>query len=185
LNVNVNRLLTNICRGDTDALEALYRGLKDEVYRFALSILMDTGAAEDVLQETFVRAFALAYTHKPGMNGRAWIFSIARNLCLDRLRAAKRASKLMQESDDDLPDRSSLDFIEDIELREALASLAEDSRRILLLRLAHGFKFKEIAECLCLKQSAAEWKYYSAIRQLSKHYEGVPLKGVGLNEAKN
>jgi len=171
LDGHVNLLLKKISFGDMQALGELYLALKEGVYCLALSILRDTGGAEDVLQDTFVRAFRLASTHRPAGDGRAWIFTIAKNLCLDTLRAAGRAPVPLDD-DSGETDEAGLNFIEDLEVRESLAGLDGTTRRIVLLHLAGGLKFREIALLLGMKQDTAEWKYYSALRRLSAEYYG-------------
>lgn len=167
----INRLLAKIGEGDVSALEELYRELGNGVYGFALSILSDKSAAEDVLQDTFVRVFTMAHTYTPGKNGRSWVYAIARNLCLDRLRAAKHSAAQSEDGEDADPDLAAMDFIDDVEMKDALAKLDGDSRQIVLLHLASGLKFREIAALHGEKQSKVEWAYYSAVRQLSSYYK--------------
>lgn len=166
----INRLIIKTGEGDVSALEALYRELGNGVYCYALSVLSDKSAAEDVLQDTFVRVFTMARTYTPGRNGRAWVYAIARNLCLDRLRAAKRTATQPGTEEDAEQDVAAMDFIGDVELRDALAKLDGDLRQIVLLHLAAGLKFREIAALHGEKQSKIEWAYYSAVRQLSSYY---------------
>ena len=164
----INRLLVKAGEGDVSALEALYRELGDGVYGYALSILSDKSAAEDMLQDTFVHVFTMAHTYTPGRSGRAWVYAIAKNLCLDRLRTVKHSVPLPEDGGE--ADIAAMDFISDVELKDALAKLDGDSRRIVLLHLAAGLKFREIAALHGEKQSKVEWVYYSAVRQLSSYY---------------
>ena len=167
----INALLAKVAAGDAAALEALYRNLGNGVYCYALSLLSDAGAAEDVLQDTFVRVFSAAHGRKPGKSGKAWVYAIAKNLCFDRLRAKKRAAPMAEGGGPEDPaDPAALDFVADTELKEALAGLDGDSRSIVLLHLASGLKFREIAALLERKQSKVEWAYYSAVRRLSEYY---------------
>lgn len=164
-------MLVKVGEGDISALEKLYRELGNGVYCYALSILSDESTAEDVLQDTFVRVFTMARTYTPGKNGRVWVYAIAKNLCLDRLRAAKHAVPRSEDGEDGEPDPSALDFVSDTELKDALEKLDGDSRQIVLLHLAAGLKFREIASLHGVKQSKVEWTYYSAVRQLSSYYQ--------------
>ncbi|MEU8614280.1 sigma factor, partial [Actinoplanes sp. NPDC048791] len=72
--------------GDADAQAALVRGTQAEVWRFTAA-LVDPGAADDLTQETYLRAFKAL----PGFVGRAmvrtWLLGIARRTCADHLRA--------------------------------------------------------------------------------------------------
>ncbi len=166
---DINRLLAKAGRGDGAALESLYRQLGNGVYCLALSILGEKGAAEDVLQETFVRVWTMAHTHSPGKSGRSWILAIARNLCLDRLRAAQNAGP-SQEGEEERSGSEALSFVDNLELKDALGKLEEQARKIVVLHLAAGFKFREIAALLGEKQSRVQRAYYAGVEQLSAYY---------------
>lgn len=184
MNHNINRLLINIGRGDMAALEALYNDQKSSIYCYILSILADRDAAEDVLQDTFIRIAAAAHSHKPEKNGRAWILRIAHNLCMDRMKSSENKVRPIEDDNDDLdlPDYGGLDFISDTELRDALAGLGRDLKAVVTLHLAAGFTFKEIAGLLGEPQSKIQWKYYNALNQLSFYYKSPRSKGVGFDE---
>lgn len=167
----INRLLISISHGDMASLETLYNELKGSVYLYALSLLRDKTAAEDVLQDTFVRIFTYACTHTPEKNGKAWIFTITRNICFDRLKSSDRSVQQLEDDEDKQTALTSIDFVSDLELKDALLHLEKKARDIVLLHLAAGFKFREIADLLEEKQNTVQYMYYSAIRKLSSYYE--------------
>lgn len=181
MNIEVNRLLAKISRGDTAALETLYGLLKNGVYLYALSMLKSRESAEDVLQDTFVRIFERAGTHAPGRDGRAWIFTIVHNMCLDRLKSSSR-SVLPLDSGEEQMIPANADFVRDLELKEALLQLEEKPRSVLLLHLAAGLRFREIAGLLNEKQSSVERLYYSSVKKLSSCYEAAQSKGADSSE---
>lgn len=76
--------------GDGDDLQRAYRLHGAEVYRFALRGLGDAGAAQDVTQETFLKAWRHADRYDPELaSWRVWLFGIARNTMIDHARAAR------------------------------------------------------------------------------------------------
>lgn len=76
--------------GDEDAVRAAYSAHGPELYRFLLRGLGDAGAAQDVVQETFLRAWRAADRFDPQLASlRVWLFAIARNAMLDHTRAAR------------------------------------------------------------------------------------------------
>lgn len=76
--------------GDEDAVRAAYNAHGAELYRFVLRGLGDAGAAQDVVQETFLRAWRAADRFDPRLASlRVWLFAIARNAMLDHVRAAR------------------------------------------------------------------------------------------------
>ncbi len=115
---------------------------------FAISLTNDSIRADDLVQDTILRAWANSHRFLPGTNLMAWLFTILRNLFLSEYRKRKRevedtdgfhAAKLMT-----LPHQQvHLDF-ED--LRAALAKLSVDHREALLLVLAQGMSYEDAAE---------------------------------------
>lgn len=76
--------------GDEDAVHAAYLQHGPEIYRFVLRSLGDPGAAEDVTQETFLKAWRHAERYDPTLASlRVWLFGIARNAVIDHVRAAR------------------------------------------------------------------------------------------------
>ena len=77
----------------------------DSVYRFALSLTREPADAEDVVQETFLRAFSLWHNYEPGSDCRRWLFTICRNAFLrsrERRAVAMELSSLAEEARDAL-----------------------------------------------------------------------------------
>jgi RNA polymerase sigma factor (sigma-70 family) len=80
-------LLAGLAAGDADAAAAFVRRFQGRVYGLAVTILGDRGAAEDVSQEAFVRAWRHATTYDPRRGAvSTWLLTIARNLAIDRAR---------------------------------------------------------------------------------------------------
>ena len=88
------KLIFQMAQGSSDALAAFYEQTKSAVYAFALSILGDAHAAEDVMQETYLRAFAAAARYVPQGKPMAWLLTITKNLALMQLREGKRTAEL-------------------------------------------------------------------------------------------
>ena len=100
-------LILRIAQGDTAALEVLYRQTSSSIYGFALSILRDPVAAEDVMQDTFVSVMQSASSYQPSGKPMAWLLTIARNLALNRYKARsaqKRQGDVFALSLDELDD---------------------------------------------------------------------------------
>ena len=100
---------------DEDAVRAAYDRHGAELYRFAHRSLGDSGAAEDAVQETFLRAWRAAERFDPAMSSlRVWLFAIARNVVVDAVRRRDRRSwagvhgdeKMIDERLEPVPDTS-------------------------------------------------------------------------------
>ncbi len=150
--------LAGVRSGDREAFEAVYRGLSGPVYTVLLRMVRDSGTAEDLLQETFLKL----YRSPPAAevrSVRAWVFKMARNLALDELRSRRPAEPL------DGLDRPAPagDPETRLDVEAALARLSETDRQLVTLRLNGGLKFREAAAVLDLPLGTALRRYYAAV----------------------
>lgn len=165
-------LFERIAMNDMDAFEELYRLTDQTVYAFVLSILKNTQDAQDIMQDTYVKIRSAAHLYKRQGKPLAWIFTIARNLCLMKLRTAKRTSDTPIEDleDTDYLSTSDNQHSEDrIVLNAALNILAEEERQIVILHAVSGLKHHEIAKSLGMPLSTVLSKYNRSLKKLKKH----------------
>jgi RNA polymerase sigma factor (sigma-70 family) len=159
INAVADKLLRQACKGDDNALLALYTEFKDVVFHFALSITSDYHYSEDILQDTFVRVRTGSYQ---GGNAKAYIFTIARNLSLSYLRSRRKSC-----SEDCMDTLSAAGNIEaNTELLQALYELMPVERQIVILHVLGGFTHREAAGLLSIPAGTVMWKYHSAIAKL-------------------
>src|SRR3989338_8937997 len=83
-------LIHRCARGDEDAFRELLERVEKPLLHFIVRYLGDRDAAEDVFQETFLRVLRNIADFEPNASLSTWIFTIARHLCLDRLKARRR-----------------------------------------------------------------------------------------------
>jgi RNA polymerase sigma-70 factor (ECF subfamily) len=143
-------LLAGLAAGDPDDAAAFVRRFQRRVYGLAWTMLRDADLADEVAQETFVRAWRHAGGYDP-RRGRvaAWLLTIARNLAIDRARTGRIApadpevieSRLDVSGQAAMPDLGERDRV-----YRALATLPEAQRRALVLAVYAGRTAREIAE---------------------------------------
>lgn len=138
------------------AVSELYAQHKTGIFRYALSITKDPQLAEDVLQDTFLKLLSGAAPRNP-QKVQAWLYRIARNLCYDQLRKARREQSLPS------PVPSPNTGYEFIEL---LASLSEQEQEIITLKIVGGLSHQEIGTVLRISAQAAQKRYHRAIQAL-------------------
>src|SRR5690348_9106715 len=119
---------------------------------FAISLCGNVDRADDLVQETLLRAWANLNSFEPGTNMTAWLFTILRNLFRSEYRKRRRevedADGSYAESMKSHPEQNSR--VEFEEFRAALAKLPEDQREALILVGASGFSYEEAAHiCGC------------------------------------
>jgi RNA polymerase sigma-70 factor (ECF subfamily) len=147
-------LLAGLATGDPDAATGFVRRFQSRVYGLALTVLGDPNAAEDVAQETFVRAWRHAATYDPRRGAvSTWLLTIARNLALDhaRLKGSRPVdpdflvSLLERGKRGDAVDITS-GVAEQEWMRQLLTALPPPQRRALVLATYFGRTAKEIGE---------------------------------------
>jgi RNA polymerase sigma-70 factor (ECF subfamily) len=151
--------------------DALYRGSRDDVYAYVVTLLRDRAAAEDVTAQAFERAFRKARSYDPGKGGpRAWLFGIARNAALDELRRGKRTATMVAEpvdaaaATDDEAERA----IERAAVRDALAGLPPRDRELIALKFHAGLDNAELAAVLGVSVSNAGTQLHRAMTKLRR-----------------
>ena len=138
--------------------------LLDSLYSTAMRMTRSHQDAEDLVQETFIKAFSSFDRYKQGTNFRAWVFRIMKNTFINSYRKAQRTPQiagsevedwqLFRESDRQPKllaapaEAAALDRIPSSELLEALDSLSEDRRIVVYLADVEGLSYKEIAQTL-------------------------------------
>lgn len=166
-----DRLLSYVAAGDEEAFHRLYENTARAVYGYILSYLKNPQDAEEVMQETFLKVWTLAETYRSQGKPMAWLFTIARNLCLMRFRQQKyQADVSIYELEEQEPGEVCREIEmapEKMALMAALSLLKEEDRQIVLLHEAGGLKHREIAESLKIPLPTVLSKYNRAIKKMA------------------
>ncbi len=148
-------LLARMVRGDEGALRMLYDRLSSLAYGMALRIARNPDAAQDAVQEAFLRVWRRADTFDPERGrARPWFLRLVRNVAIDQLRSrGVRGRAEMEKSHDassDIPSEQPDDIAAREEraarIRSALAGLPPDQRRAVEIAYFEGLSHSEIAE---------------------------------------
>lgn len=157
---------------DADILEEIYQRYSRELFLYLYAILRDTSAAEDILQDTFLKAFlALDKSHP---NFRAWLYKVGKNECLNYL---KRQKKLVPEAAMEYFHEtfSPLDEILQKEqnhiLLKSLMKLPTLSREVIVMQYFFDLPQREIAEILDLSPGNVRIIVHRAKKELKKEVE--------------
>lgn len=170
----IEHYISKIGQGDGEALAKVYELTRVAVYGFALSLLKNRYDAEDVLQETYVRLYQSAGTYQAKGKPMAYLFIIAKNLCLMKLRSAKRIIDIEDWDWDNIIVQQPEVTIEDkIVLTAAREVLSSQENQIVMLYTTAGLKHREIADLLQLPLATVLSKYRRSIKKLkTKLMEG-------------
>jgi len=177
--------------GDIHAFEELHRRYVGSIYRLVRRKLGDALLAEDIAQETFLKALRMMDRVDDSFNFGGWVHTVARNLCFDELRRRQRDQRVEESGEDDgdllaaLPSTSrSFDPVqvqESNELRRQVWTvsqrLPEKYRLVLTLRELQGLSYRRIAGILKMSESAVETLLYRARLRFKEEF--VALEAVG------
>jgi RNA polymerase sigma-70 factor, ECF subfamily len=155
---------------DPESFDVLFRECGGDVHAYAISLLGDRSAAEDVTALAFERLYRSRSRLDPRRGTpRAWLFSIARNAALDELRRRRRQSRF-ELTDKPSCDRDPGEALEDVErratVREALASLPLREREVVLLKFHGQLSNGELARALGISESNAGTRLCRALTRL-------------------
>lgn len=159
--------LRNVANGSKDALAGLYEQTHAAIYGFILSILKNEQDAEDILQDTYLRIWKTAGSYTPRGKPLAWMFTVARNLALMRLREQSRTVPVAPEDWQSLfADQPEVSQEDRLLLSALLGSLSDEERQIIMLHAMTGLKHRQIAELLHLRLPTVLSKYNRALKKL-------------------
>ncbi len=149
---------------------AAYDRYADPIYRFCYMKISNTALAEDLTQETFMRLWQRMREGVVVENTQALLYTIARNLVIDRYRKKKEQSldALMEAGTDFVGERSGdiLVFAETREVLAAVEQLDESSREVLLMRFVEGHSPQEIAALIGTSANVVSVRINRAIKKV-------------------
>lgn len=138
--------------------------------------------AEDILQETFLKAYKSLDQFEGKSNMYTWLYSIARNKCIDEFRKRKhesnRSSIPVEEFELESEEFKAKDQQEDIELlEEAISQLPEILRSVVVMKSIDGLTYPEIAEITGINEQTLKNRMFRARKQLA-----ITLRQMGVNQ---
>lgn len=162
--------------GDSRAATLLVGRHADALARFAASS-GEREEIEELVQDTFVRAFASLDSFRGDSSLRTWLFTIERRLMLDRRRSEKRQRATVGvEAGDAVTGYDALDALLAEEaatrVRQAVDALSLTQREVFTLRVEQGLSYREIADVVGTTEGAARVHYHNAMRAVKEFIGG-------------
>lgn len=185
--------LARVAAGEAEAFGDIVAAHQDRLLRLCERLLGDPEEARDAAQETFLKAFRKAADFKPQGQVYTWLYRIAVNHCLNKLRRRKLVRFLSfgsvagsdPEADDDAfdPPDGAPDALERLAARaswratrRAIDQLPENQRAVLVLARFEGLSYRQIAEVLEITEGAVESRLVRAMRRLAKAQDSGPSR---------
>jgi RNA polymerase sigma-70 factor (ECF subfamily) len=164
-------------RSDDALIRAVYEQHGQAVLAYATKLTGDRAAAEDVLQETLVRAWRHSEVLVNGQGSvRAWLLTVANRIVVDRVRARAARAWEVAESPADAPmERDHADrVIDSMEVFEALQKLSEEHRAVIVQLYFQGASLREVSTALGVPEGTVKSRSYHALRALRKSLRDGP-----------
>ncbi len=172
--------------GDRSKFEGLISGHLDSLYRTALRMTRNTSDAEDLVQDTCLKAFRYFDRFEEGSNLRAWLFKILTNLFINRYRKQAKEPVLVEydEAEDYLvynqmhaaagggtnegPEQNLFNRALGAEVDRAINELPEDFRIVVVMAFIEGLAYEEIAEALGVPMGTVKSRLHRGRKLLQK-----------------
>ncbi len=184
-------LMFMYAEGTAEAFAVLLSRHERGVYNFILRSTHNAALSEDLTQEVFLRVVRSAPKYKKSARFTTWLYTIARNICIDRSRRASRRKEVSLNraigTDDDEGGKTFLDNLNDERaeagnvslvreqfrdrLKVALEALPEEQREVFLLREVSGLKFREIADIVGVPENTIKSRMRYALETLRGYME--------------
>ena len=167
------------------------------LFNLALNLTRNPKDAEDLVQETYLRAYRFFDSFKQGTHIKAWLFRILRNTFINRYRAAKVRpeeveldkieqayervvdKQYLQENQPASPEQWVMDGVLDGEVQEAISAIPEEYRTVVLLALVQEMSYKEIADLLSIPLGTVMSRLHRGRKLLqAKLFEYANRKGI-------
>src|SRR5215471_10958210 len=170
-------LVELILKGNQEVFSVLVERYKDAVQNLAYRMLGNATEAEDITQETFVRAYTQLATYKPVHKFSTWLLSIASHLAIDQLRRRRFLALPLEDVPflewvADLgtgPEQSALESEQQDEIQQYLQRLPGKYRAVIVLRYWYDFSYEEIATALNLTPPLVKARLHRARELLARY----------------
>lgn len=173
-NKKLERKIEKLKKGDLKAFDYVYDYTNRIVYFSILKIMKDKTYAEDILQDTFIRALSCLSQYKKDTNFIGWICAIGKSLAINHLKKFRHEINVDfdLETYDYNPSENELPYIFDI----ATKILSEDEYKIIMLCHVSGYKRREVSMMLDMPIGTVTWKNNEALKKLKQYLEKEDIR---------
>lgn len=167
-------LMKLVQAGDPAQLATLFERHHAGLFRYVLSITRNRALSEDVVQEVFFRVLKYARSYDPSFSFPVWLYGMARNACFDSLhkvRAELTGNEMGEfRSAEPMPEEA-ISRKQDMRLlREALDTLPDEKREVLVLSRFHNMRYEDIARILKCEMGTVKVRAYRALKELRERF---------------
>ncbi|MEA3213173.1 MAG: hypothetical protein QOE70_6230 [Chthoniobacter sp.] len=165
------QLIERAARGDTDAFATLFHHYYSMIHAFAYRLCFENSDAQDIAQETFIKAARALGTFRRESSFKHWLYGIAANTSRDWRRSKLRASRIAEALSAETPEEPLPPPADLSAVGEALGALADDLRQAIVLVYYEGLNHAEAARICDCAETTISWRVFTAKRKLKRILE--------------
>jgi RNA polymerase sigma-70 factor, ECF subfamily len=183
----VNKRIKQVLRGDQDAFAEVIELYKDKVFQICFRMLGNRHEAEDISQEAFIRAYVNIHTFNQKRKFSTWLYRIATNLCIDRIRKKKPDYFLDAEvkgtegltmysqvaAEGQLPEEEVEEMELQAEIQRQILKLPDKYRSVIVLKYIEELSLQEISEILDLPLGTVKTRIHRGREALRKQLRNM------------
>ena len=168
-----------LSQGDIGAVRDLFSNYEEGLYGYLWQMLKHQQDCEDALQDTFRKALEALPAYREENYFKSWLFRIGHNTGVEIIRRRKRIVEMPDTLEDQLdapssgPRESLIQREQEDELHDAIATLPESERAVVLLRLQEELSFKEIAQVVDAPLGTVLARMHKAKQRLRIHFNTI------------
>lgn len=159
--------------GDPDAFENLIHEHQRMIHSLCYRMTGSMADAEDLAQETFVRAYEGLSTFRGEASVSSWLYRIAVNQCLNWKTRQRRQQELLEKWGDQANSSAGIDCGRANQVQEALMRLSAKQRAAIILTTYEGLNHAEAAKVIGCSESTVSWRLFAARRKLKGLLKGL------------
>lgn len=169
----VEKWVESARRGDRQAFSEIVRLTQQKVFRYCYPMVANRQDAEDMVQETFIRAYRSLGSYEESGRFTGWLLTIAHRTCLNKLKRKGRVHALLQKLANEGTSAIESDHYDESneEALSLLDSLKPKVRAIVVLKVIHDLSYEEISAIVGIQASSLRKQFERARKQLQKEKE--------------
>lgn len=154
-----------------DLLEEIYHAYKKPVYNYFYRSTLDSHTAEELTQDTFLKAFKFYNTFKGESSVKTWLFKIARNTYITYVKSEKRSNEKSIYENEVKCKRDDFAVLDErTVIKKVLYKLSEEERSLIILRDINGFSYSEISKIMDFSEGKVKIGLHRARKKFRNMY---------------
>jgi len=164
--IALNKLVKDLQNGNIEVFDDIYYQTKDLVFYSIFLILKDYQLAEDIMQDTYLKALDKIHSYKRHAHFKSWLVTIAKNLAINEYNRRKRETFVDLSENEYLLGNTASTAENEVLISQIFKVLSDTEKEVVLLHVLGDLKHREISDLLNKPLGTVTWIYNEAIKKL-------------------